>query len=192
MDDYSEITQVVAKERQYRVRHLDKIRECYYPDATVQTSWQKGDLDSFVGHESKEVDPRFPIVGSSATPIIHLKGNKAYVELPTTTYMRMMVKGVEVEIQSFRRLIYRVEKRTTEWRISSMLSINESDNLHPVIPGTEFKVDPAQLKDFRPSYQFLSYVRTQAGGSISNELLGIDRPRDVQKVYQDADEWLAN
>lgn len=189
-DDYSLISQLVAKERQYRVRHDPKLADCYYSDAMVTTSWQKGDLQSFLHGESKEVDHRFPIVCNVSTPVIHLNGKKAYVELPTNTRMRMVVHDILVEIESFRRLIYRVEKRHDNWKISSMISINESDNLRPVIPGQVLKVDPKRLSKYRMSYQFLSYVWEEAGGQISHDLLGIDRPKEVEKIYQDAEKWL--
>lgn len=34
------------------------------------------------------------------------------------------------------------------------------------------------------------FVRTQAGGTVSLDLLGTDRPEDVARVYQAAQEWL--
>lgn len=190
MNDIAEISELVARERLYRVRHNPAIADCYYPDATVATSWQSGSIDTFLNQEPAEVDPRFSIVGSVSTPVVHQNGERAYVELPTNTRMRMMVKGVQMEIESFRRLIYYVEKREQDWKISKMISINESDNLYPVVPGTHLDVDPKELEKFRPSYQFLAYVRLAAGGSISQELLGIDRPDDIKKLYQQAEQWL--
>lgn len=190
MNDLSEITQLVSRERMFRVRGNSEIANCYFSDATVATSWQSGPASEFIKAESTEVDHRFPIVGSISTPVIHLHGSKAFVELPTETRMRMVIKNVVVEIESFRRLIYRVEKRHNEWKIANMISINESDNLHPVIPGTQFKIDPEELIGYRPSYQFLSYVRQAAGGSISQDLLGTDRPDDVSRIYQQAEKWV--
>jgi len=190
MNDYAEISQLVARERLYRVRHVKELADCYYPDATVATSWQAGSLDSFLHGEPAEVDPKFSIFGSISTPVVHQNSNRAYVELPTTTHMRMIVKGVLMEIESYRRLIYRVEKRDQDWKIASMISINESDNLRPVVPGTTLKIDPKELEGLRPSYQFLAYVRQAAGGKISSDLLGIDRPDDVAKVYAKAEDWL--
>ncbi|PIO82011.1 hypothetical protein BSQ37_09670 [Pediococcus damnosus] len=102
----------------------------------------------------------------------------------------MMVHGVLTEIESYRRLIYRVEKRDQDWKIASMISINESDNLYPVIPGTSLKIDPKDLEGLRPSYQFLSYVRKAAGGEISSDLLGTDRPKEVDKIYGEAQNWV--
>ncbi|ANZ60107.1 hypothetical protein AYR62_01685 [Secundilactobacillus paracollinoides] len=189
--DTAEISELVARERLFRARGNDAIADCYYPDAIIQTSWQSGQLDTFIHSESKEVDHRFPIIGATSPATIHQNGNKAYVEVPTNTRMRMVINGVVGEIESFRRLIDYVENRNGEWKIARMISINESDNLRPVVPGTDLGITPDDLKDFRPSYQFLSYVRIAAGGSISQDLLGTDRPEDVAKLYGDAEAWLA-
>lgn len=85
MNDYAEISQLVARERLYRVRHVKELADCYYPDSTVATSWQAGSLDSFLHGEPAEVDPKFSIFGSISTPVVHQNGTRAYVELPTTT-----------------------------------------------------------------------------------------------------------
>ena len=190
MSNLAEITQLVAKERLYRARHAKELADCYYPDATVATSWQAGSLASFLKGEPAEVDPRFSIVGSISTPVIHRQGKRAFVELPTTTHMRMVVQSVLTEIESYRRLIYRVEKRDQVWKITSMISINESDNLRAVVPGTQLVIDPKELAEFRPSYQFLAYVRKAAGGDISQDLLGTDRPEEIDKVYAEAKAWV--
>jgi hypothetical protein len=192
MDDISLISQVVVAERQYRVRFDDRIADCYWPDATVATSWQAGPLSSYIGQDSAEVDPDYPIVANFSAPVVHLsEGDRAYVELPTMTRMRMVVNGVLAEIESFRRLIYYVERREGTWKIARMVSINETDNLRPVVPGTDLGIRADDLAGNRSSYQFLSYVRLAAGGSISDDLLGVDRPDGVAKVYADAEAWLA-
>ncbi|WP_233994430.1 hypothetical protein [Levilactobacillus brevis] len=104
--------------------------------------------------------------------------------------MRMMVNGTLAQIESYRRLLYRVEKRTTDWKISQMTSINENDDLRPVIAGQDLHINPQDLVGLRPSYQFLAYVRQAAGGEISAELLGTDRPADVDQLYAEAEDWL--
>ena len=149
--DMALISELVARERLFRARHNPEIRDCYYADATVATSWQQGPLSTFIGAESKEVDPRFVIVGSVSTPVVHLNGDKAYVELPTTTHMRMMVNGTLAELESYRRLIYRVERRDTKWKISRLTSINESDNLRPVIVGQDLQEQAKQIQQLSQS-----------------------------------------
>ncbi|WP_125982752.1 nuclear transport factor 2 family protein [Loigolactobacillus iwatensis] len=190
MNDYAEISQLVARERQYRVRHVKELADCYYPDATIQTSWQSGSVASFINGQPTEVSDQTMIVGRMSIPTIHQNGQRAYVEFPTTTYMWLTVNGAEAELESFRRLIYHVEKRNGVWKIAAMISINESDNLHPAIPGTDLKVDPKDLVGLRRSYRYLAYTRKNAGGEISPDLLGIDRPDDIKRLYAQAEDWI--
>lgn len=55
-EDIAEISELVARERLFRARHNPEIADCYYPDATVATSWQQGPLSTFIGSDSKEVE----------------------------------------------------------------------------------------------------------------------------------------
>lgn len=72
-----------------------------------------------------------------------------------------------------------------------MTSVFEMDKLSPVIPGTDLHVNSEELKGLRRSYLWLSYVRICAGGSVSNDLLGIDRPDEVQKIYEKNESCIA-
>ncbi|MDV0431007.1 hypothetical protein RXV91_09010 [Lactiplantibacillus sp. DA1] len=72
--------------------------------------------------------------------------------LPTTTHMRMMADGTLSELELYRRLIYRVERRDTKWKISRLTSINESDNLRPVIAGQDLHVIPQEFNSLWSSY----------------------------------------
>ena len=71
-----------------------------------------------------------------------------------------------------------------------MTSINEADELNPMIPGTDLKIDPRDVENLRSSYRWLAYARKNAGGNISGDLLGIDRPEDIQKIYDENFAWL--
>lgn len=193
MSDIETISQLVLWERQARGRHLnDALMACYWDDATVTTSWSTGlAKDSFVGKKPVDFNYDLPLVGRFGAPIVHLKGDRAYVELASTTIHGMYLDKTEVVVTSYMRLIYLLEKRAGEWRISNMTSINESDDLKPAIPGVDLHIDPADLAGLRPSYRFLAYTRIKAGGHIGNDGIGTDRPETVQPVYDRAEGWLA-
>lgn len=84
------------------------------------------------------------------------------------------------------RLIYRVELREDEWKISDFRSIYESDTLRPEIPGTDLHLDPAELAKLRHAYRYLAYV----DDDVSPDLPGIDRPDEVKKLYEELEQWL--
>lgn len=54
------------------------------------------------------------------------------------------------------RLLYRAEKRDAEWKIISMTSVNESEELAAAIPGQDLKINPDDMKDLRLSYRWLN------------------------------------
>ncbi|WKF85699.1 nuclear transport factor 2 family protein [Lacticaseibacillus pantheris] len=193
MSDIETISQLVLWERQARGRHLaSELADCYWDDATVTTSWSSGlAKEAFVGQHPVDFDYSMPLVGRMAAPIVHQRGTRAYVELPSTTRHWLMLDGNEAVVESYMRLIYRLERRDGTWKISNLTSINEADTLSPAIPGTDLHVDPADFKGLRISYRFLAYTRIKAGGTINNDEIGTDRPETVQPVYDKAEAWLA-
>lgn len=195
MDDYEALSHLVLWERQARVRRLqDELAACYWDDATVTTSWSSGSAAAYLhaGNHRAESSPDEVIINRSVAPLVHHHGgNRAYVELPTESNHWIRVHGEEAVWTSCMRLVYRCEKRQGVWKISDMTSIFEMDKLAPVVPGTDLHIDPADLQGLRRSYRWLSYVRIQAGGTVRDDLLGIDRPEEVRKVYEQDEAWIA-
>ena len=62
--------------------------------------------------------------------------------------------------------------------------------MESAIPGTDLRINPDDLKNLRHSYRYLAYTRIQAGGQVSDDLLGIDRPEDMKRVYEEAEAWV--
>lgn len=185
-----EICALIAKERQCRVtQNTKELEECYYPDATATTSWTTGSvsIDKYLhGGKAPVHDPEFPIVSRIGYPIVHRCGNRAYVEAPQTTYRWSMVNGEKAILICFMRLIYRVEMREEEWKISDFRSIYESDMLVPEIPGTDLKLDKEELSKIRHPLRYMTYV----DGNVSPDLPGIDRPDEVKALYAALESWI--
>lgn len=194
--DSAELSQLVLWERQAKVRKLQaELADCYWPDATVTTSWTAGPVADYLkaGAAQKnraEASAQERILNRSSAPIVHQSGNRAYVELPTDGIHWIKVNGEDAVWTSHMRLIYRCEKRNGVWKISDLTSIFESDKLEPVVPGTDLHIDPKDVEGLRPSYRWLAYVRKQAGGQVSNDMTGTDRPEEISRIYQMDDAWL--
>ena len=191
MTDYEMINNLIISERLYRVSHRDKeLSTCYAEDAQIHTSWQSGGVNSFVGqHPAESANENFN-VNRCGGALIHQNGLRAFVEYPTTTIRSVKVNGVDAVLTSYMRLLYKVEKRDGVWKIIYMTSLNEADELQPAIAGTDLKINPAEIEGLRISYRWLAYTRLKAGDKISNDLLGVDRPLEVQKIYAEAMTWL--
>lgn len=191
MTDYESINNLIVAERIYRASHRnEELAKCYADDAQIHTSWQSGGVNSFIGKGSEEVVAELPMVNRCGGALIYQNGNKSFVEYPTTTTRGVYVNDVEAILTSYMRLLYRVEKRNGEWKITSMTSINESDELAPAIPGQDLKINPADVKGLRISYRWLSYTRQIVGGTISQDLPGTDRTAEVKKIYDTELGWL--
>ena len=193
ISDYEAISRLVTWERQSRVRHLyDEMANCYFPDATVTTSWTKGSASAYLNNRNRlpEASEEGVILVRYSPPIIHQNNKRAYAELPITTNRWVKVNDEEAVLTSYMRLIYCVECREGVWKITDLTTINEDDTLAPAIPGTDLHINPEDLKGLRHSYRFLAYVRIKAGGKVRDDELGIDRPEAVGKVYQELEEWI--
>ncbi len=189
--DYASINNLIVTERMYRVSHRnEELAMCYAEDAQIHTSWQSGGVSTFVGQTTTEMVEELPNVNRCGGALIYQNGDKAFVEYPTTTTRGVYVNDVEAVLTSYMRLLYRVEKRNGEWKITSMTSINESDELAPAIPGQDLKINPEDVKGLRRSYRWLAYTRLLAGGSISQDLEGTDRPEEVKRIYDAEFDWL--
>lgn len=192
VDDVTEIAQLVVRERQSRVRRLvDQLRDCFHPDARVATSWLQGSAEAFVSAaEASSSGGRGTILNRLGPPLVHHRGLRAVVELPSTTTRSISVHGVEAEFTSFMRLLYRAERREGVWRISDLTAVYEWDTLHPAVPGTDLRVDPGAVADLRPSYRWLAYTRSLEGETLSTDLPGTDRIDAVNTLYEAAFTWL--
>lgn len=196
MTDFEAIQNLVVSERIYRVSHRDEeLAKCYADDAHIHTSWQSGGRESFVGKTSLETGEVLPNVNRCNPPLIHfarVNGNpdRAVAEYPMTTTRSLRVNGEEAVLASYMLLIHRVERRGGEWKIVDMYTINEYDTLTPAVPGTDLHIRPEEVARLRKSYRWLAYTRQQAGGTISPDLVGTDRPEGVKEIYDAAFKWL--
>ncbi len=190
MNSNEEICELVAKERQCRVTHnIDGMAECYYEDAMVTTSWTAGKVpvgSYLYGGKAPVNDPECPIVSRISYPVVHRNGNRAYVEVPQTTLRWVHVNGEKAVLDYYMRLIYLVEKRVDEWKITDFRSIYESDMLIPEVPGTDLHLDQEKLAGLRHPYRYLAYV----DDDVSPDLPGIDRPEEVAKLYEEFEQWI--
>ena len=190
MGDVAQVSQLVLRERQSRVRALsEELLACFHEDATVETSWMQGSAAAFAAGAGERSASSGAIINRVGPPVVQVSGQRGFAELPSTTTRWIEVNGTEAVLVSFMRLLYRVERRNGPWKISAMSAINEGDTLEPAVPGTDLRVDRGGLAGLRPSYRFLAHTRSLDGITVSQDLLGIDRPGEVDAIYAAAAAW---
>ncbi|GAA2689416.1 nuclear transport factor 2 family protein [Streptomyces lunalinharesii] len=191
MDDVTEVSQLILHERRSRDRGWwSHMRKCLAVDAAIRLSWFRGSGADFVA-ASREMAAR----GDSAAhtlgpPAVDVLGARAVVEVAAAIHMRSELDGVEVDLTSHTRLLYRAERRTGRWVIVSLDPIYERDNLLPSVPGTHLEIDPDALARARPTYRMLTHLLNARGYPIADDLYGDDRPAPVQRLYRSLFDWL--
>ncbi len=189
--DVTEITQLVLHERQGRDRGWwDQMRSCFAEDATVALSWFRGSGYEFVA-ESEQMTGR----GDTAThrlspPVVHVRGDRALVELPAVIEMRADLDGIEVDLNSAARLYYRAERRDGRWLLVALDPIYERDTLRAAHPGVDLAIGPQDVAAYRPSYRFLAHLLSRRGYPIAEDLHGDDRPDESLAFHHAARYWL--
>lgn len=181
--------ELVLRERQGRDRGWwDRMRACYAPDSAVRLSWFRGSGEEFVAR-SREMAGRGDVARHRlGPPVVDADGDRAVAEVPAAIEVRTVLDGVEVDLTSYARLLYRAEVRSGRWLITSLDPVYERDVLTPVVPGTP--VPLPSLEGLRPSYRFLAHVLGTRGYPIAGDLYGDDRPGEVAELYDSLFTWL--
>jgi hypothetical protein len=182
---------LVLLERQARDRGWwQQMRACFAPDATVRLSWFDGSGADFVTQSEKMAGRGEISRHRLGPPIVRVNGSRSVVEMSASIEIRTELNGVEVDLISYTRLIYRSERAASRWQIVSLDPIYERDTLTPSMPGTKAAVAPADLAGLRPSYRLLAYLLHERGYDIREDLYGDDRPEAVAAFNRDLLHWL--
>ncbi len=193
MNDVVEVTQLILRERQARDRGWwDVMRSCFAADSTARLSWFQGSGPDFVTQSARMAGRGDTATHRLSPPVVRVEGDRAFVELPAVIELRTELDGVEVDLSSAARLLYRAERRSGRWWIISLDPVYERDQLHPALPGTSVRIAPGDLAAFRPSYRLLSYALSKRGYQIADDLYGDDRPDETAELYRTLQAWLTD
>ncbi|GIG79072.1 nuclear transport factor 2 family protein [Planotetraspora kaengkrachanensis] len=190
MDDVAELTQLVLHERQARDRGWwTRMNACFHPDSTVRLSWFAGGGPDFVA-ASREMSARgVRFTHRLCPPVVHHYGDRAVVEMPAAIETRTDVDGVQADLSSFARLLYRAGRHSGSWAVVSLDAVYERDILLPALPGTRLDLDPAVFMAYRPSYRVLAYLFDRLGYRVADDLYGDDVPGPVEELYRSVFAW---
>lgn len=190
-DDIATVTQLVLHERQARDRRWwERMREQYWPDATVHLSWFDGGAYENVDASAQMNAERSVSLHRLSPPAIHVDGDRALVELPTEIETATVIDGIPAMLHTFLRIVYRAQRRNGQWRIFRLDTIYERDALVSAAPDELPRIDPDELASYRSPFRLLAWFLARRGYAVLDDLLGDDRPDDVAAFYDREFDWL--
>jgi hypothetical protein len=188
--DISAVTQLILTERESRdLGQWDRMRNCFHPDSLVRISWFTGTGYDFVT-ASIEMAQRKVLAKHRLGPVlVRLAAERAVASLSGIVDIPITLEGVEAQLSSHVRFLYRAERRAARWRIFGFDAIYLRDELTPSILGQSLPVTPADVSGFRRSYRMLSYVLTRQGYRVNPDLAGEDRPESAAALMAELYRW---
>lgn len=197
MSDYSAllddltIRKLITEERLLRDRaQFDKVATYYEPDAYVRTTWFEGTAAEYLAR-SVEIAASGR---SSMHPMwpneIKICGDRATAESMSEIRNRNLMDGIEVDMVMECRFFSRLRRHEDGWKIASFEGIYIKDRLMPVKPGQTLPIDWDRWASHRAAYRSLAYIQETRGFTVSQELLGDDRPDLLEPFYAAAEQWL--
>lgn len=189
--DIITITQLIVRERDSRdMGFWDRMLDCFHPDALIDISWIRGNPKEFV-EGSKDMAARGMTATHRLGPILVTQnGDRAVATLVGSIDLPTTLEGKQFRLSAHCQMLYRVEKRSGEWRLSGFTAIYRHDELTPVVLGDVVRMPPELFARFRASYRHLAWSQHVLGYQPNMELPGIDRPETVKAIYQNHYDWL--
>ncbi|TFC86369.1 nuclear transport factor 2 family protein [Cryobacterium sp. TMT4-31] len=191
LPETSLLEQVVLRERQARDRSWwPQMAATYWPDSRVHLTWYAGDGPGFVTASERMSHRGDRSVHRLSAPVVHRGGDRAWLELPAAIEVRSDVNDVPVDLVSYTRIGYRLERREDEWRIAALDVVYERDTIAAVLPGTQIDLPHHAFAGYRSSYAVLAWHLHRRGYDVSGDLLGDDQPGPRDEYYANTFAWL--
>jgi hypothetical protein len=189
--DREEIMSLVRRERFARdQQQFDDMDRCFVAGGRVRTSWYDGATEDYAA-ASRERVGRTGLSKHWVFPArVELVGDRATVESPAMIFNRLVLDGVEVDLDVYCRFFSRALRRNGNWYLRSFEVIWERDMMRCVNPAVPLPLDWPALSAFRPSYKFISYMQERKGTRVSPDLLGDDHRPELNAFYRAERAWL--
>lgn len=191
--DRTELFDLVRRERFARdQRRFDVMAECFHRDAYVRTSWYDGiGGDAYVAATRKWMSNTGNSKHWVFPAFAQIRGDRATIESPAMIFNRARLEGIEVDFQVFCRFFSRAVRENGEWKLASFHVFFERDVMAPTLASDPLPIDRTLLDTMRPSYKFLTYIQRSRGIMVNQDLLGDDRPEQLETFHADEERWLA-
>ncbi|MGY2736888.1 nuclear transport factor 2 family protein [Sphingomonas sp. UYP23] len=190
--DQSAVDSLIQRERAARdTGQWAEMANCYHPKSYVEVSWFQGAGTDFVKQSSLIAGGKVYTFHIMSPAVVMLNGDRALAETGCTVHGLTELEGVEIDIVSQSRLLWRAQKEKAGWLIAGMRAYYLSDAIIAADPTKVPDIDHAIFDGLRRSYRSIAYVMARSGFPVRDDLAGIDRPDTVASLRAKEMEWLA-
>ncbi|MES2941787.1 MAG: nuclear transport factor 2 family protein [Pseudomonadota bacterium] len=155
-----------------------RLSDCYTADAYMLTTWFDGAATDFV-----EASKRMAAAGSNlqhyiGVSNIEINGDRALAVTRVELHVRAQLDATAVDATCYGRFHDRLLRQEGQWRIQSRVPVYEKDAIRAVHPGQELDIDPERLARFPAHYQYLAYLQSLGGATITPGLPAPNSPEE--------------
>ena len=190
--DRSAIDSLIQFERAVRdAGQWADMARCYHADSYVEVSWFQGTGAEFAERSSRIAGGKVYTFHQMSPAAVTLNGDRALAETGCSVHGLTELHGVEIDIVSHSRLLWRARRTLEGWLLAGMRAYYISDAILPLDPTRVPAIDQAIFGGLRKSYRAIAYSMKLAGFPVRDDLAGIDRPETVDAVRAEERRWLA-
>jgi len=189
--DRTEIFDLIRFERYCRdIKDWEGLVASFLPGSPVKTTWFIGTIEDFAAASKAK-----STTGSAAKhwifpTKIYLKNGRAVTESPGLIFDRLTFEGVQFDFMAHTRFLHRAELTDDGWRLSAYDVIYCRDILQPINSSDTIPIDWDIVNSMRPAYRFTGFCQAYRGYPVSQDLLGEDRPEQVEKHLAAERRWV--
>ncbi|GLS99388.1 hypothetical protein GCM10007897_07670 [Sphingobium jiangsuense] len=192
LQDRTAIDTLIQFERTARdTGQWDVMAQCYHPDSLVEVSWFQGSGKEFAERSSQIAGGKVYTFHQMSPAAVTVRGDRALAETGCCIHALSDLDGVEIDLTSHTRLLWRAVREGGEWLLFGMRAYYISDTIVPINPGQPLVIDQDMFGGMRKSYRCIAYSMARAGFAVRDDLPGIDRPETVAALRVQEQQWLA-
>ena len=190
--DEALIENLIQRERTaHDTARWSDMADCYSPDSSVEVSWFQGSGKEFAKQSSEMADGTIYTFHMMCPAVVTLKGDRALAETGCAVHGLTELDGVEIDIVSYSRLLWRAHRHGSDWIIAGMRAYYLSDAIVPADPTHIPRIDHGLFAGLRRSYRSIAYVMAKSGFPVRDDLPGIDKPQSVASLRTQEELWLS-
>ena len=189
--DRSAIDGLIQYERTVRDAGMwAEMAACYHAQSHVEVTWFSGSGQDFAERSSKIAGGKVYTFHQMSPAVVTVNGDRALADTGCSIHGLTEIDGVDIEIISHTRLLWRALREGQNWLIAGMRAFYISDTILPQDPSSVPPIDHAVFGSLRRSYRSIAYAMTRAGAPVRDDLPGVDRPETVAALRAQELQWL--